>query len=240
MDAKSYCLHRTSPHSSVPSPAQVTSHRGCALTAHCGAQCAADTRLHQLREHPVTPLQRISRADERRSWQCLRPFGGSVWSRLEQRLAAHRSASASDALPSDAPTSARNATCATVVAPSTTSTGRAATSLRRTCPSCAWPLQRGPHHPADPLLVPGGLLCRGVKWTRGVRRRRGPGGGVQILAPARSQIHRPCVLSPPAVHVRSPVSRSTGAPTPDAAAAPAAVCWSTPAGWFEGGKIASG
>ena len=189
---------------------------------------------------PGTPLQRISRADDERSWQCLRPFGGSVWSRLEQRLAAHRSASASDALPSDAPTSAGNATCATVVAPSTTSTGRAATSLRRTCPSCAWPLQRGPHHPADPLLVPGGLLCRGVKWTRGVRRRRGPGGGVQILAPARSQIHRPCVLSPPAVHVQSPVSRSTGAPTPDAAAAPAAVCWSTPAGWFEGGKIASG
>jgi len=150
-----------------------------------------------------------------------------VWSRLEQRLAAHRSASASDALPSDAPTSAGNATCATVVAPSTTSTGRAATSLRRTCPSCAWPLQRGPHHPADPLLVPGGLLCRGVKWTRGVRRRRGPGGGAQILAPARRQIHRPCVLSPPAVHVQSPVSRSTGAPTPDAAAAPAAVCWST-------------
>ena len=209
MDAKSYCLLHTSPHSSVASPAQVTSHRGCALTAHCGAQCAADTRLHQLREHPGTPLQRISRADDERSWQCLRPFGGSVWSRLEQRLAAHQSASASDALPSDAPTSARNATCATVVAPSTTSTGRAATSLRRTCPSCAWPLQRGPHHPADPLLVPGGLLCRGVKWTRGVRRRRGPGGGVQILAPARSQIHRPCVLSPPAVHVQSPVSRST-------------------------------
>ena len=122
----------------------------------------------------------------------------------------------------------------------TTSTGRAATSLRRTCPSCAWPLQRGPHHPADPLLVPGGLLCRGVKWTRGVRRRRGTGGGVQILAPARRQIHPPCVLSPPAVHVQSPVSRSTGALTPDAAAAPAAVCWSTPAGWIEGGKIASG
>ena len=240
MDAKSYCLLHTSPHSSVASPAQVTSHRGCALTAHCVAQCTADTRLHQLREHPGTPLQRISRADDERSWQCLRPFGGSVWSRLEQRLAAHQSASASDALPSDAPTSARNATCATVVAPSTTSTGRAATSLRRTCPSCAWPLQRGPHHPADPLLVPGGLLCRGVKWTRGVRRRRGPGGGAQILAPARRQIHRPCVLSPPAVHVQSPVSRSTGAPTPDAAAAPAAVCWSTPAGWFEGGKIASG
>ena len=175
MDAKSYCLLHTSPHSSVASPAQVTSHRGCALTAHCGAQCAADTRLHQLREHPGTPLQRISRADDERSWQCLRPFGGSVWSRLEQRLAAHRSASASDSLPSDAPTSAGNATCATVVAPSTTSTGRAATSLRRTCPSCAWPLQRGPHHPADPLLVPGGLLCR-VKWTRGVRRRRGPAG----------------------------------------------------------------
>ena len=33
-----------------------------------------------------------------------------MWSRLEQRLAAHRSASASDALPSDAPTSAGNAT----------------------------------------------------------------------------------------------------------------------------------
>ena len=88
MDAKSYCLLHTSPHSSVASPAQVTSHRGCALTAHCGAQCAADTRLHQLREHPGTPLQRISRADDERSWQCLRPFGGSVWSRLEQRLAA--------------------------------------------------------------------------------------------------------------------------------------------------------
>ena len=95
MDAKSYCLLHTSPHSSVTSPAQVTSHRGCALTAHCGAQCTADTRLHQLREHPGTPLQRISRADDERSWQCLRPFGGSVWSRLEQRLAAHRSASAS-------------------------------------------------------------------------------------------------------------------------------------------------
>ena len=160
MDAKSYCLLHTSPHSSVASPAQVTSHRGCALTAHCGAQCAADTRLHQLREHPGTPLQRISRADDERSWQCLRPFGGSVWSRLEQRLAAHRSASASDSLPPDAPSSARNATCATVVAPRTTSTGRAATSLRRTCPSCAWPLQRGPQHPAHPLLVPGGFLGR--------------------------------------------------------------------------------
>ena len=96
MTPKSYCLLHTSPHSSVASPAQVTSHRGCALTAHCGSQCAADTRLHQLREHPGTPLQRISRADDERSWQCLRPFGGSVWSRLEQRLAAHRSASACD------------------------------------------------------------------------------------------------------------------------------------------------
>ena len=54
MDAKSYCLLHTSPHSSVASPAQVTSHRGCALTAHCGAQCAADTRLHQLRAHPCS------------------------------------------------------------------------------------------------------------------------------------------------------------------------------------------
>ena len=156
---------------------QHRSHRTVAVrsprtTAHSVLQTRA---LHQLREHPVTPLQRISRADDERSWQCLRPFGGSVWSRLEQRLAAHRSASASDSLPPDAPSSDRNATCATVVAPRTTSTGRAATSLRRTCPSCAWPLQRGPHHPADPLLVPGGLLCRGVKWTRDVRRRRGPG-----------------------------------------------------------------
>ena len=103
----------------------------------------------------------------------------------------------------------------------------------RPCTGPARPA-RGPckeaRTPADPLLVPGGLLCRGVKWTRGVRRRCGPGGGVQILAPARSQTHRPCVLSPPAVHVQSPVSRSTGVPTPDAAAAPAAVCWSTPAG----------
>ena len=231
----------------LPSPHKPTQLCGVTSTGHIAPWLCAHRALrrtvccrHASASTAGTPLQRISRADDERSWQCLRPFGGSVWSRLEQRLAAHQSASASDALPSDAPTSARNATCATVVAPSTTSTGRAATSLRRTCPSCAWPLQRGPHHPADPLLVPGGLLCRGVKWTRGVRRRRGPGGGVQILAPARSQIHRPCVLSPPAVHVQSPVSRSTGAPTPDAAAAPAAVCWPTPAGWFEGGKIASG
>ena len=43
-----------STHSSVASPAQVTSHRGCALTAHCGAQCAADTRLHQPPTHTST------------------------------------------------------------------------------------------------------------------------------------------------------------------------------------------
>ena len=46
--------------------------------------------------------------------------------------------------------------------------------------------------------------------------------------------------SVPLLSMGSPVSRSTGALTPDAAAAPAAVCWSTPAGWIEGGKIASG
>ena len=38
----------------------------------------------------------------------------------------------------------------------------------------------------------------------------------------------------------NPRCRAAPVPRPDAAAAPAAVCWSTPAGWFEGGKIASG
>ena len=205
--------------------------------------CINHPHTHQLREHPGTlgPCSgSVVLTTNGAGSACVRSAAACGRGSSSDWPLRHRSASASDSLPPDAPSSARNATCATVVAPRTTSTGRAATSLRRTCPSCAWPLQRGPHHPADPLLVPGGLLCRGVKWTRGVRRRRGPGGGVQILAPARRQIHRPCVLSPPAVHVQSPVSRSTGAPTPDAAAAPAAVCWSTPAGWFEGGKIASG
>ena len=59
--------------------------------------------------------------------------------------------------------SARIATCAPVVAPRTTSTGRAGTSLCRTCPSCAWPLQRQ----RASSLCRGALLGRGVKWTRG-------------------------------------------------------------------------
>jgi len=54
---------------------QDRSHRAMAVrsprtAAHSVLRSA---QLHQLREHPGAPLQRISRADERRSWQCLRP-----------------------------------------------------------------------------------------------------------------------------------------------------------------------
>ena len=140
--------------------------------------CINHPHTHQLREHPGTlgPCSgSVVLTTNGAGSACVRSAAACGRGSSSDWPLRHRSASASDSLPPDAPSSARNATCATVVAPRTTLTGRAATFLRRTCPSCAWPLQRGPHHPADPLLVPGGLLCR-VKWTRGVRRRRGPAG----------------------------------------------------------------